>query len=283
MKPVRLLPKRIHLALWISLISVQYGEGGRHRQVELAGTTVFLHSANKANKTIPSIRWKKSDTLIGNLRKANKSSYLCCQFQPSSVCRCIIFPNGSLRLDYAAKNDNGNYTVELHDDVGKDIGSVDVELLVQDGNYMMTCSVPDSEGVELFWMDSSNRTWNAEHALSLASHTPGWIVCVAQNELSRLSSQPVSPQCRGRISLLVALGMFLCVLAFSMTIMIRRNRIRKDENEDVEENPYVTMHGLVGKKKKDGRKESVEMDTSVYVTCRTYCVRDTEDGNEGNM
>ncbi|KAL4631359.1 T-cell surface antigen CD2-like isoform X1 [Arapaima gigas] len=294
MASIQNLPKRLYLTLWICLTYVQYGEAGGFRQVELSGTTVFLHGS-KMNATFNSIRWKKAKIFIGRFSEAFQSSPTCCVFQPSPVCQCTIFANGSLRLKNVMKNSSGNYTVELYNKEGEIVLTEHIELVVQeavtlpkvlvscglDGNLRVICWVPDSHGIELLWKDSSNKTWRAEQPLNSGSLTPGGISCVAQNEVSRRSSPPVSLTCRGRISLFVALGLFLCVPAFSMAILTFCKQMPKEESEDGKEDFYIPMQGFVGRKEQDGHRENLQTDMSLYVTCRPRQDRGSEDCNKG--
>ncbi|KAG5853371.1 hypothetical protein ANANG_G00072590 [Anguilla anguilla] len=109
-----------------------------------------------------------------------------------------------------------------------------------DGRVLLACSVDRGDRVRLQWAGLTNLSslspqpaqTETERTLYLFGSTPGHVLCVAENPVSKKSSRSTVKRCR-----------------------------------DMGENIYVTMQGFQDRRLEKQEKEV--LDNSIYVTCES--------------
>ncbi|XP_035263348.1 T-cell surface antigen CD2-like isoform X2 [Anguilla anguilla] len=242
------------------------------REFRQVGDTIFLHPA-RTRANVNDVRWKKSN---------GKTFKLHCGSE------CEIFENGSLLIKTASKNDTGNYTVESFNSSGRMISRTGIELIIieavsrpavrssctLDGRVLLACSVDRGDRVRLQWAGLTNLSslspqpaqTETERTLYLFGSTPGHVLCVAENPVSKKSSRSTVKGCRGRIPACIAFGLFLSIPVCSVVLLKFHRKPAKD-SEDMGENIYVTMQGFQDRRLEKQEKEF--LDNSIYVTCES--------------
>ncbi|XP_064207906.1 T-cell surface antigen CD2-like isoform X2 [Anguilla rostrata] len=258
---------RRKVALWITLLFICIGEinaGDTETVVGKVGNPVFLHPS-KLPGNVHEVKWKTPYKIVGKLKDGN--------LQCGS--RYKIFPNGSLRIDSANKNDTAIYMLELFDGNGENTATKSIKLSIQDdvsvpvvhtsctvdGRVKLICSVQHGNEVTVHWIVHSawsNHTLDSATAnrriLYLRRQTPGYLVCVASNRVSQNFSLPVSMACRAHIFSLAALGLFLLLPTLALAAAMLKKKDTNVPRKD-EEHCYVAMQKKTAPPKHDNDAE----------------------------
>ncbi|KAJ8281603.1 hypothetical protein COCON_G00041220 [Conger conger] len=140
-----------------------------------------------------------------------------------------------------------------------------------DGHTLLACSVDRGDHVRLQWIGLANLSHLPQQpaqtmsgrTLYLLGSTPGHVVCVAENPVSKKSSRTTVRRCRGRIPACIACGLLFSVLVCSMA-WLKLYRSPTRHSVDTEGNIYLTMQGFQERRPEN---REVEVDNNIYVTC----------------